>query len=58
MQNMESTSSSFENIINGIRFNGDHSCMALATNKGFKIYSVEPFQLKQSRDFGAPLQIV
>jgi len=32
--------------------------MALATNKGFKIYSVEPFELKQSRDFGAPLQLV
>lgn len=32
--------------------------MAVATNKGFKIYTVEPFELKQSRDFGAPLQIV
>lgn len=55
---MDSTSSSFDNIINGIRFNGDHTCMAVATNRGFKIYSVEPFELKQTRDFGAPLQIV
>lgn len=55
---MESTSSSLDNIIHGIRFNGDHTCMAVATSRGFKIYTVEPFELKQTRDFGAPLQIV
>jgi|JI9StandDraft_1071089.scaffolds.fasta_scaffold577525_1 hypothetical protein len=32
--------------------------MALATSKGFKILSTQPLKLKQSRDLGAPLQMV
>jgi len=30
----------------------------LATSKGFKIMSTQPLKLKQSRDLGAPLQMV
>lgn len=32
--------------------------MALATSKGFKIFATQPLKLKQSRDLGAPLQMV
>ena len=45
-------------IINTISFNWDNSCIALATNKGFKIFNTQPLKLKQSRDLGASLQFV
>ena len=44
--------------INCISYNPDNSCLALATNKGFKIYATDPLSLKQDRDFGAPIQII
>jgi len=45
-------------IVNTASFNWDNSCIALATNKGFKILSTQPLKLKQHRDLGAPLQFV
>lgn len=30
----------------------------MATSKGFKIYSIQPFALRHERDFGTPLQFV
>lgn len=45
-------------IINTVSFNWDNTCIALATNKGFKIYATQPLKLKQYRDLGAPLQFV
>ena len=44
--------------INTVSFNSDYSCIALATNKGFKVFTTEPLKLKQQRDLGAPLQFV
>jgi len=44
--------------INSVSFNSDYSCIALATNRGFKIFTTEPLKLKQHRDLGAPLQFV
>ena len=37
---MDGNSNSFDNGINSVRFNGDHSCVAFATNKGFKVYTL------------------
>jgi hypothetical protein len=45
-------------IVHTVSFNWDNSCVALATNKGFKILSTQPLKLKQHRDLGAPLQFV
>lgn len=44
--------------INSISYNADNTFAALATSKGFKIYSTQPFALRNERDFGTPLQIV
>lgn len=44
-------------IIYSVSYNSDSSLMAIATNVGFKIYSTNPTNLKQERDFGAPIQI-
>lgn len=43
--------------IYSISYNSDGSLMALATNRGFKVYSTNPAMLKQERDFGAPIAI-
>lgn len=44
--------------INSINFNPDNTFAAVATSKGFKIFSTQPFKLKFQRDFGTPLEIV
>lgn len=54
---MLNTNSFNETKINSIHYNADRSCMALATNKGYKIFTLDPFVLKRDRDFGAPIQI-
>lgn len=38
-----SSSTNFVSTIHSITFNGDHSCMAVATNRGFKIFTLNPF---------------
>jgi hypothetical protein len=45
-------------IIHTVTFNADGSCVSLATNKGFKIFTTDPLKLRQHRDLGAPLQFV
>jgi len=44
-------------VIHSITFNADNSLLAVATNVGYKIFSTNPTNLKQERDFGAPIQI-
>jgi hypothetical protein len=52
------SASTFNETINSVSFNPDNTFVALATSRGFKIYSTQPFSLKHERDFGSPLQIV
>ena len=35
--------------IKSVNFKSDYSCMALATNKGFKVFATQPLKLKQHR---------
>lgn len=39
-------------------YNPDRSCLAVGTTRGFKIYNINPFELKQHRDFATSIQIV
>jgi hypothetical protein len=41
-----------------VSFNWDCSCIALATTRGFRVFTTQPLKLKQTRDLGASLQIV
>ena len=54
---MDNSSFNHETI-NYICFNVDNTCLAMGTSRGFKVYSTDPFMLKQERDFGAPIQII
>ena len=44
--------------INNIRFNHTKDCVTLATNFGFVVYSINPFEKKIERDLGTGLEIV
>lgn len=39
-------------------YNPDRSCIAVGTSRGFKIYSINPFELRQHRDFAIGIGII
>lgn len=55
---MNSTGKIWKETINSVSFNADNTFVGLATTRGFKIYSTQPFALRHERDFGTPLQFV
>lgn len=41
-----------------LSFNADKSFLAVGTNRGFRIFCLDPFELRQHRDFAAPITMI